>query len=342
MKKQIRRALFLLIVAGIVAGGFYWFRSRSEEDPTDVLTLYGNVDIREIRLAFEVQGRVAEIPVEEGDTVEAGNTVARLEERRYRLAVDRAEAAVEGRRQQVARLRAGTREEEIAVARAEVREAEARLAEAKQTFERIRELAETDYASAQQVDDTRAAVETARARLDARKQSLALAVKGPRREDIAAAEAELAQAKTQLALAREDLDDTALKAPADAIERDRILEPGDMASPGVPALILARTDLIWVRTYLPEPDLGRIAPGQSCTVHTDSFPDKKYDAWIGYVSPTAEFTPKHVQTPELRTRLVFQVRVHVRNPENELRLGMPVTVTIPLGDAESQTESPSA
>ena len=118
--------------------------------------------------------------------------------------------------------------------------------------------------------------------------------------------------------------------------RDRLLEPGDMVSPQTPVLTLALTDPVWVRAYASEVYLGRLAPGMSAEVSTDSYPDKTYPGWIGFISPTAEFTPKTVETPELRTRLVYQVRVHVCNPQDELRLGMPTTVSIPLDQPRPQ------
>jgi HlyD family secretion protein len=112
--------------------------------------------------------------------------------------------------------------------------------------------------------------------------------------------------------------------------RERILEPGDWASPQTPAFTLALTEPLWVRAYVPEPSLGRVVPGTRAEIRTDSFPDRVYRGWVGAVSPTAEFTPKNVETPDLRTRLVYQVRVFVCDPGDALRLGMPATVTIPL------------
>jgi HlyD family secretion protein len=131
-------------------------------------------------------------------------------------------------------------------------------------------------------------------------------------------------------LAREVLKDTELYAPTDGIIRNRILELGDMATPQTPVFTLALTNPVWVRAYAPETALGKLAPGMSADVSTDSYPDKTYRGWIGFISPTAEFTPKNVETPELRTRLVYQVRIYVCNPQDELRLGMPATVSIPL------------
>ncbi len=171
---------------------------------------------------------------------------------------------------------------------------------------------------------------TAKANLDREQQALTLAVKGPRQEDIESARAQLKAYEAALQKAKEELADTRLYAPEQAVVQDRILEPGDMASPQIPVVTLALDSPLWVRAYVSEPDLGKIAPGMRAEVKTDSFPDKTYRAWIGFISPTAEFTPKQVETTELRSKLVYRLRVYVCNPQNELRMGMPADVLIPL------------
>jgi HlyD family secretion protein len=168
------------------------------------------------------------------------------------------------------------------------------------------------------------------------RQALELAVIGPRKEDIAAAEAQLRSYQASLDLARQRLTDTRLYAPAEGIIRDRILEPGDMTFPQTPVYTLALTRPMWVRAYVPEPSLGKIVPGMRADITTDSYPGKVYRGWIGFVSPTAEFTPKNVETPDLRTRLVYEVRAYICDPQDELRLGMPATVTISLDQTPSR------
>jgi HlyD family secretion protein len=143
---------------------------------------------------------------------------------------------------------------------------------------------------------------------------------------VALANAKAAQAK--LAETDQVLKDTRLYAPQAGVIRERIVEPGDFVNQQNPVLTLALTNPVWVRTYLPETRLGQVKPGMRAEIRTDSFPDRVYEGWVGYISPTAEFTPKNVETPELRTRLVYQLRIYACNPDNELRLGMPATVTI--------------
>jgi len=313
-----------------VSAGSWWYFGRPDGQDARHLLLYGNVDIREIDLIFNNSEHIDELLVQEGDRVLKGQLLATLHSERLQAEVAAAEARVAARKAALARLETGSRPEEVRQARANVAAANARLSDAQVTYDRIRVLLKDQVVPQQTVDDAKANLNTARADLDVAQETLALAVQGPRLEDIEEARALLKVEEAQWLLAREVLKDTELFAPTAGIIRNRILEPGDMVSPQTPVLTLAMINPVWVRTYAPESYLGKLVPGMLADVSTDSYPDKTYRGWIGYVSPTAEFTPKNVETPELRTRLVYQVRVYVCNPQDELRLGMPATITIPL------------
>ena len=328
------RVVLLLLLAGAAAAAWVSFQQR-EKAPERVLTLYGNVDIRQVQLAFYDTGRILRLLVEEGDRVEAGQLVAEMDPARYDMDVRQLEGKVEAQKQEVTRLHNGSRPQEIEQARAMVQANEATLKDAELTYHRIKGLVATDYAPQQQLDDATAKLKTSGAHLKEAREALELAVIGPRKEDIAAAEAQLRSYQASLDLARQRLTDTRLYAPAAGIIRDRILEPGDMTFPQTPVFTLALTRPMWVRAYVPEPSLGKIVPGMRADIRTDSYPDKVYKGWIGFVSPTAEFTPKNVETPDLRTRLVYEVRAYICDPHDELRLGMPATVTILLDQTPS-------
>jgi HlyD family secretion protein len=214
---------------------------------------------------------------------------------------------------------------------ADVDAAKAVEKDAKRTYERNAELRKSNAVSQQDLDDALAAYESAKAHAVAFQAELDLVIAGPRKEDIAEAKALLKRYEAELAQTEHDLKDAYLYAPSDGVVQNRILEVGDMASPQKTVYTVALTDPVWVRAYVSEPDLGKIFAGMKASVVTDSFPDKEYEGWIGFISPTAEFTPKPVETRELRTKLVYQIRVFVKNPNNELRLGMPATVKIRLG-----------
>ena len=341
MKRKLR-PIFLLVLVCAAAGGFWLWQARQAAEPSDELVLYGNVDIRQVELAINGNERIAALLVEEGNRVVTGQLLARLETERFELAVAGAEAQVESQRQIVSRLVAGTRPEEIRKARADVAAAEAALDEAEKTFKRVSVLVPQQAASVQRLDDARAAADTARANLKAARAVLDLALAGPRAEDIAAQKAQLAGYEAELALARRNLKDAFLYSPCDGIVQDRILEVGDMASPQKPVYTVALTDPLWIRAYVSEPDLGKIHEGMPAAVSTDSFPEKSYEGWVGYISPTAEFTPKPVETTEVRTKLVYQVRVFVKDPAGELRLGMPATVTVSLDSGPDGKSAPAA
>jgi HlyD family secretion protein len=330
MRRQVLIVL-LLAVAGTAAGLTWWLTHR--ESATQDLVLYGNVDLRQVALAFDNSERIADVLVQEGDLVRQSQVLARLDTRRLEPRVAKAEAQVAAQRQVVARLRNGTRPEEIAQTRANVQSARADAANARRQFERLKSLFEGSRGRAvsqEDFDNAKAALDVAEARLAVNQKAMALAVAGPRQEEVAEAEARLRADEAQLALLQRELADAQLVAPVDAVVRTRLMEPGEMASPQRPVFSLAITDPKWVRAYASEFDLGKVRPGMAAFVAVDSFSGQRFEGWVGFVSPVAEFTPKAVQTEELRTSLVYEVRVFVRDPADELRLGMPATVYLPL------------
>jgi len=334
-----RKSLIVILIAAVaLAAGLAWWLTRRENGLRELL-LYGNVDLRQVQLSFNNSERIAAVLVHEGDHVRQGQVLARLDTRRLEPQVGQAQAQVAAQRQVVQRLRNGSRPEEIAQARANVESARADAVNARQQYERIRSAAELSVGKAvrqQDVDSAKAALQVAEAKLAVNQKALDLAVIGPRKEDIAEAEAGLQANEAQLELLRQQLADAQLVAPMDAVVRNRILEPGEMASPQKPVFSLAITDPKWVRAYVAEPDLGKIRPGMAAAVVVDSFPDRRFEGWVGFISPVAEFTPKAVQTEELRTSLVYEVRVFVKDPKDDLRLGMPATVDLSLDDANKR------
>ncbi len=212
----MKRAWLLIAVLAGTGAAVWWLAGR-DAGGREGLTLYGNVDIREVRLAFNGNEHVAEVLVEEGDRVRAGQLLARLHTARLEARVQEAQARLEAQRQVVARLKAGSRPEEIARARAQLEAAQARARAAADTARRLQRLAERKLASPEDAENARYLAEAAEAQVRAEREHLALLLAGPRQEDIAAAKAELEARKAALALAREMLDDAHLRAPAAGI-----------------------------------------------------------------------------------------------------------------------------
>lgn len=339
MLKVLRLLLVLIVIGACAFAVWYWRTSHVTIDP-GLLILYGNVDVRQVELAFDGSERIAELMVKEGDRIKPGQALAKLETRRFELAVAVAKAVRDAQKQEVAKLEAGSRVEEIAKARADLASIEAKVRDLNTTYKRYATLRKDNAVSQQKLDDAKGALDSAKASVDAFQAALDLVLAGPRKEDIARAKALRAQDESRLALAEHNLQEATLFAPSDGIVQDRTLEVGDMASPQKPVFTVALIDPLWVRAYVSEPDMGRVFEGMKATVITDSFPGKEYAGWIGFISPTAEFTPKPVETTELRTSLVYQVRVFVENPNCELRLGMPATVHIRLDQARPEPSRP--
>ncbi|TFE67026.1 efflux transporter periplasmic adaptor subunit [Methylacidiphilum sp. Yel] len=275
-KKKTMLVFVAVLLTLLCLGLFYYIRIQLSAAST--LTIYGNVDIREVQLAFYDTGRILKMYVQEGQRVKKGELLAELDPVRFEDAVRQAEHTV-------------------AVDKAALENAEI-------TYKRDEALAKEQYISLQERDNALAALKEARDKLKA---------------DEAA-----------LSLAKQELKDAKLYAPQDGVIEDRILEPGDMVTPQTPVFTLALDRPVWVRAYVPEADLGKIFLGMKAEILTDSYPGKVFHGWIGFISPVSEFTPKNVETPELRTKLVYQVRVYSENPDYRLRLGMPATVRIPL------------
>jgi HlyD family secretion protein len=333
---RYKLVIVMVVIALVVvatAFAFGWI-GRTPEKNQGRLTLYGNVDLRQVELAFNNSERIAEVLVQEGDKVARGQVLARLDTSRLKPQTAAAQAEFEAQQAVVERLHHGSRPEEIAQARANVASATADRVNAEQQWRRQIALAEltTGRASSQQdLETAKAAFDSAQARLVVVEKALELALLGPRKEDVAQAEAQLRADQARLDLLHRQLADAELLAPSAAVVRSRLLEPGEMVSPQRPVFALAIVDPKWVRAYVSELDLGKIHPGMQASVGTDSFPGVVYSGWIGFISSVAEFTPKPVETVELRSSLVYEIRVFVNDPQDRLRLGMPATVTLDLG-----------
>lgn len=325
MKKRIPLIVLLLVLAGF---GSWLLLAKTRRTDSGALQLHGNVDIREVNLGFRVSGRLLEVNRDEGDAVKADELLARLDDEPYRREVEASRAQVASLRARLELLETGNRPQEIAAASAVLREREATATNAAINYKRAVELLATRTISQQEHDDAEAQNREAAARANSAREQLNLLEAGFRSEDIAQAKAELARAEANLASAQLKVVDTVLKAPSAGVVLTRAQEPGAVLQTGATVLTVSLVRPVWVRAYVSEPDLGRIHPGIRVEIRTDSRPGQPYLGQVGYISPRAEFTPKNVETADLRTSLVYRLRVVVENPDEGLRQGMPVTVKV--------------
>lgn len=319
MLTRLALALAVLLVAACT-------RDDRDDGP---LVLSGNIEAIDAQLAFKLPGRVAARLVSEGETVRAGQPVARLDAREQEAELALRQAELAAAEAALAELEAGSRPQEIAAAAAAVQSAEAARDRARLEFERQQGLFRKAVISDRELEAARADFQVAEARVHEATERLKLVEAGPRTETIAQARARVAQARAAVTLATTRLDETQLVSPLDGTVLIHHIEAGEYVSPGTPIITVAELAQVWVRVYLNQTDLGRIRHGQAVEVRTDTFPDRVYPGTIGFIAAEAEFTPRAVQTHQERVKLVYRLKVDVPNPDDELKPGMPADVFIP-------------
>lgn len=330
-KRPLRIAVIVLAIGALLflAGRSLGWWGAAENAGT--LKLYGNVEIREVELGFRVGGRIEELLVDEGDRVTTGQLLARLETRPILDKLATADARLRAASAGAARDLSGNRPQEIRAAEAAVVDAQAALSEARRQYGRRRALLDQGFISRAEVQTAEAGVTAASAKLNAARAQLSLMREGTRSEDRAASQAEASAVFAERRAVQTDLSDTELRAAEAGQVLTRARELGAIVQPGETVLTLALTQPVRVRAYVAEPDLTRVRPGMRVTVTVDGS-NRRWPATIGFISATAEFTPKTVQTEELRTDLVYRLRLTVEDPRGELRQGQPVTVILPSGE----------
>lgn len=297
-------------------------------DESRQIELSGTVEAREIDLAFQVGGRIATLRVDEGDSVQIEQEVATLDAHDFELTLSNAIAQTEAAQAALAALRAGTRIQELRVAEAQLAKAQADLDYIRVEFKRIADLVAKKLAAQDQLDQARQRQNVALAGVEQALQNLALLREGPRREDIDQAAATLRARQATAETARRQLEYTRLQSPVAGMVSVRLAEAGEIVSPGKTVLRIAELSRPWVRAYLNEKDLTRVRLGQAAQIRIDGLPDKVFEGRLAFISPTAEFTPKTVETHALRVDMVYRVKVQVDNPNGVLKLGQPADVVL--------------
>jgi HlyD family secretion protein len=325
MKRPIIIAVVALVVLAV--GGWVIFQQLARTQ-NDKLILHGNVDIRQANLGFRVAGRLTEMKVEEGDVVRAGDVIALLDDGPYQDQVHLAEAQVAQAQASYTKMVNGFRKEEIEQARAQLAQAKANYDNSLRTFEREDKLLQTHVISQSDYDAATSSRDSLKAQVQSAQANLNLELVGNRQEDIDNAKAQLENAQANLDNANRNLADCQLHASVDGVVITRAVEPGTIVATSTVAYSICETAPVWIRTYVDERDLGRIYPGMKALVYNDTYPDHLYPAQVGFISPVAEFTPKNVETRELRTDLVYRLRVILDKPDRYVRQGMPVSVQL--------------
>jgi HlyD family secretion protein len=294
------------------------------------LRISGNIEAHESLVSFKVQGRVIDLPVQEGQYVRRGEVLARLDDEDYRQQVSVDEATVRTREAELRLAEAGSRMQEIEAAKQMLVDAGADLELKRAEFRRRKALLAEQGVAREDVESARTQLKRAQATYERVKQTHDQIVEGTRREEIAVRQANLELAREHLEMSQVKLGYTVLTAPLSGVVLVRQAELGEVVSPGTPIVTIADVDHLWMRGYLNETDLGRVRWGQPATVRTDTYPGKAYPGRISFISSQAEFTPKSVETYKERVTLVYRIKIELENQNHELKPGMPADAALDL------------
>lgn len=320
----------LLIIGVLITIGLAVFLSSrlGSRNEKDILLLSGNIEVTETDLGFKYGGRIAGLYKEEGQIVTSGERLALLESSEIEGQASQSRASLGETLTRLNELKAGSRPQELEQAKAQVANAEAELIKAKSDYERYSGLYEKGVVSAEQRDAMKKGRDVAMSQHKKALEALSLVMEGPRKEDILAAGSRVKQAEAAVKVSVARLEESVLSAPLSGVVLRKNAEAGEIALPGIAVYTIGDLKHPWIKVYVKEDKLGLVKLGQKAEITTDSYPDKKYEGVVTFISSEAEFTPKNVQTREERVKLVFGVKVSVKNINDELKPGMPADVTI--------------
>ena len=327
MKKWMTVIVILVavVIAAVVLSGRFW-KQRDQ----GVISLSGNVEVTEVDTGFKIPGRIVDLLTDEGKLVQKGGKIAVLESAELESLMAQSRAVLSEALAKLEELKTGSRPQEIAQAAANLKAAEAELVKAKKDYERAERLYTNEAISASQLDAARSVHDSWVEKVKAAGEQLSLLKEGPRKEVIKAAEDHVQSAHAALRVTEERLGDTTLFAPVSGVVLKKNVESGEVVQSGTPVFTIGEIDDPWIKVYIKEDKLALVKLGQRATITVDTYRDKVYEGTVSYISSQAEFTPKTVQTQEERVKLVFGVKVRVKNVNQELKPGMPADVNIHL------------
>ena len=330
MKKKLTIALIILLISFISYKIYSNIFLKNENN----LTFYGNIDTRTVNVGFRFLGKIENITKDEGEIVKKDEVLVKLDTASLEKSLEELNEKIFASKLELSKLQTGYRQEEILEAKAAMEEAIENLNKTKDTYNRQTNLFKTKSTSEENFTISQLNYKQALATLDKAKALYELRKNGYRDEDIKIQESNLKSLEIQAEKLKIDLNDSVIKAPVDGVILTRFKEIGAITNAGESILEIAKTDEFWVRAYIDEKNLGNIKPGLKMSIQTDSI-SENYEGVIGFISPVAEFTPKNIETQELRADLVYSFRVIVKNPDDKIRQGMPVTLKIAQNNANN-------
>jgi len=324
MNNRLKFVIPVLIVAAIA-----FALTRGETTDAGSLAASGTVEATTADLGFQLPGRLEQLAVAEGDVVQTGQSLARLDTRELEAVISAARAQVLAAEARLDEMRSGARPQELAGADAATRAATERATNARRELERAQTLFAGGAVSRQLLDQAATALEVAEATLDQAEQARGIVAEGPRDETLRAQAALVEQARANVLRSEATLSNAHVVAPFPGVVTIRHREPGEIVPAGAPVVTLLNPADRWVRIYVREDEIGRVQIGQTASIVSDTYPDRTYSGEVVFVGSEAEFTPRNVQTAEERIKLVYPVKVRITGDDGfELKPGIPADVTL--------------
>ena len=290
----------------------------------------GNIEATNVVVSSQVTGKVLSLFKDEGENVNAGDTVLIIDHETLALQLEQALAAKEAAEAQLSLLKAGAREEDIKQGQEAVTQARVNFESAQKDAERMKALFNSKSVTKKQYEDANSRLDITKAQLTAAQENLKKLKNLARPEDIKQAQANVDRQIAAINLLKKQIRDSYVQSPINGTIVKKFFESGEtvtMLSSLFKVSDLSKVNLI---IYVSEEELGKVKLGQTADVSSDTYPDKKYEGKITYISPEAEFTPKNVQTKDERTKLVFAIKIEIKNPKFELKPGMPADAEVKL------------
>jgi HlyD family secretion protein len=334
----MKRTLLIAIIVVTIGGFLYYFFTREQEKEGAFIKVSGNIEATEVDVGFKISGRIVSRFFEEGDWVDQGKVLAKLDDEDLRNRLEVARATLMSAQARLSKLLAGSRPEEIREAEANLNQAKFDLENKESQYERTKSLFEKKVVPKETADNAEAVFKIAKASFQKAKENYLLVKEGPRKEDIEDARAQVEQARASLKLNETQLSYSTLYAPISGVVLVKSGEVGEVVNPGTSILTMADIENVWLKAYIAETDLSKVKWGQEVMVTTDLRPKKEYKGKISFISSQAEFTPKQIQTEKERVTLVYRIKVDIPNPDRELKPGMPADGRILLAPLSSSLD----
>ncbi len=335
-QERMIKKFFIFLLILVIGGLLYYFFIKERQKEEQVIRVSGNIEAQEVNIGFKISGKIATLTVQEGDWVEKGTIVGKLDDRDFRHRLELAQASLRTAEARLEKLLAGSRPEEIREAEAALHQAQFDVINRKNQYDRMKALFERGVIPKETLDNVETGYKMAQAQLQRAEERYKLIKEGPRKEEIEEARAQVEQARASLRLSEAQLNDTMLSSPISGIVLVKSAEAGEVVNPGTTVITLADIRNVWLKAYIPETELGRVKWGQEVIVTTDLKPQKEYKGRITFISSQAEFTPKQIQTEKERVTLVYRIKIDIPNPDKELKPGMPADGRILLTSLASR------